>query len=90
MAVWRVLLNVSLADLRLHVAGIDVSEFEWAHASAHYTNLTIQQLKPTLMVDMATNAIYTRYPRDDDTEARYPNRATGGDTQRSVDYNAGQ
>ena len=45
MAVWRVLLNVSLADLPLNgVAGIDTSGFERAHASAHYTkreNLTI-------------------------------------------------
>lgn len=61
MAVWRVLLNVSLADLPLNgVTGIDASGFERAHASAHYTkraNLTIQQLKTTLLVDSATNAI---------------------------------
>jgi IS5 family transposase len=61
MAVWRVLLNISLADLPLNgVAGIDASGFERAHASVHYTkrtNLTIQQLKTTLLVDTAANAI---------------------------------
>jgi IS5 family transposase len=61
MAVWRVLLNVSLADLPLNgVTGIDASGFERAHASTHYTkrtNLTIQQLKTTLLVDTATNAV---------------------------------
>jgi len=61
MAVWRVLLNVSLADLPLNgVTGIDASGFERAHASTHYTkrtNLTIQQLKTTLLVDTGTNAI---------------------------------
>ncbi len=61
MAVWRVLLNVSLADLPLNgVTGIDASGFERAHASTHYTkrtNLTIQQLKTTLLVDTTTNAV---------------------------------
>ncbi|QLG61898.1 IS5 family transposase [Halorarum salinum] len=61
MAVWRVLLNVSLADLPVNgVTGIDASGFERAHTSAHYTkrtNLTIQQLKTTLLVDTATNAV---------------------------------
>jgi len=61
MAVWRVLLNVSLADLPLNgVTGIDASGFERAHASTHYTkrtNLTIQQLQTTLLVDTATNAV---------------------------------
>ncbi len=61
MAVWRVLLNVSLADLSVTgVTGIDASGFERAHASAHYTkrtNLTIQQLKTTLLIDTATNAV---------------------------------
>ncbi len=55
------LLNVSLANLPLNgVAGVDVSGFERAHASTHYTkrtNFTIQQLKTTLLVDTATNAI---------------------------------
>ena len=61
MAVWRVLLNVSLADVPLNgVTGIDASGFERAHASTHYTkrtNLTIQQLKTTLLVDTATNVM---------------------------------
>ncbi|RNJ22601.1 IS5 family transposase [Halosegnis longus] len=61
MAVWRVLLNGSLADVPLNgVIGIDASGFERAHASTHYTkrtNLTIQQLKTTLLVDTATNVI---------------------------------
>jgi hypothetical protein len=38
MAVWRVLLHVSLADLPLNgVTVIDASGFERAHASTHYT-----------------------------------------------------
>jgi IS5 family transposase len=61
MTVWRILLNVSLVDLPLNgVTGIDASGFERAHSSAHYTkrtNLTIQQLKTTLLVDTATNAV---------------------------------
>jgi IS5 family transposase len=61
MAVWRVVLNVSLADVPLNgVTGIDASGFERAHASTHYTkrtNLTIQQLNTTLLVDTATNAV---------------------------------
>jgi len=61
MAVWRVLLNVSLTDLPLSgVTGIDASGFERAHASTHYTkrtDLIIQQLKITLLVDTATNAV---------------------------------
>ncbi|MFB6202528.1 MAG: IS5 family transposase [Halorhabdus sp.] len=61
MAVWRVLPNVSLTDLPVNgITGIDASGFERAHTSAHYTkrtNLTIQQLKTTLLVDTATNAI---------------------------------
>jgi IS5 family transposase len=61
MAVWRVLLNVSLRDSPVNgVTGIDASGFERTHTSAHYTkrtNLTIQQLKTTLLVDTATNAV---------------------------------
>ena len=61
MAVWRVLLRVSLVGLPLDgVTGIDASGFERAHASAHYTkrtNLTIQQLKTTLLVDTGTKAV---------------------------------
>lgn len=41
MAVWRLLSNVSLADLPLNgVTGIDASEFERAHDSTHYTKRT--------------------------------------------------
>ena len=65
MAIWRVLLNVSLADLPLNgVTGIDASGFEWTYASTRYTkrtNLTIQQLKTTLLVDTATNAVLDIY-----------------------------
>lgn len=61
MTVWRVLLNGSLADLPLNgVTSIDASKFERAHASAHYTkrtNLTIQPLKTTLLIDTAANAV---------------------------------
>jgi IS5 family transposase len=61
MAVWRVVLNVSLVDVPLNgVIDIGASGFERAHASTHYTkrtNLTIQQLKMTLLVDTATNAV---------------------------------
>lgn len=61
MAIWRVLLNISFADLPLKgVAGIDASGFERAHASVHYTkrtSLRIQQLNTTLLVDSATNAV---------------------------------
>jgi Transposase and inactivated derivatives, IS5 family len=42
------------------ITGIDASGFERVHASTHYTkrtNLTIQQLKTTLLVDTATNAV---------------------------------
>ena len=39
MAVWRVLLNVSLADLPVNgVLGIEASGFERAHASTQHTN----------------------------------------------------
>jgi IS5 family transposase len=75
MAVWRVLLNVSLADLPLNgITGIDASGFARAHTSAHYTkrtNLTFQQLKTTLLVDTATNAlldIYVTTTRKHDTQ----------------------
>ena len=59
MAVWRVLLKVSLADFPVNgVTGVDASGFERAHASTHYTkrtNFIIQRL--TLLVDTATNAV---------------------------------
>jgi IS5 family transposase len=61
MAVWRVLLTVSLEDLPVNgITDIDASGFERAHTSAHYTkrtNPTIQQLKTTLSVDTTTNAV---------------------------------
>ena len=61
MAVWRVLLNLSVTLLPTNgVVGIDASGFERSHASKHYTKrakLTIQQLKITLLVDTRSNAI---------------------------------
>lgn len=42
------------------VTDIDTSGFERASPSAHYTkrtNLTIEQRKTTLLIDMATNAV---------------------------------
>jgi len=61
MAVWRVLLNLSVRLLPTNgVVGIDASGFDRSHASKHYTNrtrLTVQQLKVTLLVDTRVNAI---------------------------------
>jgi IS5 family transposase len=61
MAVWRVLLNLSVTFLPTNgVVGIDASGFDRSHASKHYTKrtkLTIQQLKVTLLVDTRANAI---------------------------------
>jgi IS5 family transposase len=61
MAVWRVLLNISVTLLPTNgVVGIDASGFDRSHASKHYTKrtkLTIQQLKVTLLVDARANAI---------------------------------
>jgi len=61
MAVWRVLLNLSVRLLPTNgVVGIDASGFDRSHASKHYTKrtrLTIQQLKVTLLVDTRVNAI---------------------------------
>jgi len=61
MAVWRVLLNLSISLLPTNgVAGIDASGFDRSHASKHYTKraeLTIQQLKVTLLVDSKVNAV---------------------------------
>ncbi|UIO99497.1 IS5 family transposase [Halobaculum sp. CBA1158] len=60
MAVWRVLLNLSITLLPTSgVVGIDASGFDRSHASKHYTKrtkLTIQQLKVTLLVDTRANA----------------------------------
>lgn len=61
MAVWRVLLNLSVSLLPTNgVVGIDASGFDRSHASKHYTKrakLAIQQLKVTLLVDTRANAI---------------------------------
>jgi IS5 family transposase len=61
MAVWRVLLNLSVTLLPTNgVVGIDASGFDRSHASKHYTKrtrLTIRQLKVTLLVDTRSNAI---------------------------------
>ncbi|MHC3381492.1 IS5 family transposase [Haloarcula sp. H-GB5] len=61
MAVWRVLLNLSVTLLPTNgIVGIDASGFDRSHASKHYTKrtkLTIQQLKVTLLVDTRSNAI---------------------------------
>ena len=61
MAVWRVLLNLSVTLLPTNgVVGIDASGFDRSHASKPYTKrakLTIQQLKVTLLVDTRSNAI---------------------------------
>ncbi|GGL40430.1 IS5 family transposase (plasmid) [Halarchaeum sp. CBA1220] len=61
MAVWRVLLNLSVTLLPTNgVVGIDASGFDRSHASKHYTKrtkLTIQQLKVTLLVDTRANAV---------------------------------
>ncbi|UPW01895.1 IS5 family transposase [Halorussus gelatinilyticus] len=61
MTVWRVLLNLSVTLLPTNgVVGIDASGFDRSHASKHYTKraeLTIQQLKVTLLVDTRANAI---------------------------------
>ena len=62
MAVWRVLLNLSVTLLPTNgVVGIDASGFDRSHASKYYTkrtDLTIQQLKVTLLVDTKANAIF--------------------------------
>ncbi len=75
MAVWRVLLNVSLADMPVSgVTGIDGSGFERAHALTHHTkrrNLTIQQWKTTLLLDTATSAdldVHVTTTRKHDTQ----------------------
>ena len=61
MAVWRVLLRLSITLLPTNgIVGIDVSGFDRSHASKHYTRRTklrIQQLKVTLFVDTRANAI---------------------------------
>lgn len=68
-------MNALLADLPLNdVTGIDATGFERAHTTAHYTkrtNLTIQQLKTTPLVDTATNTvleIHVTTTREHDTQ----------------------
>jgi len=61
MAVWHVLLTLSETLLPTSgVVGVDASGFDRSHASKHDTKraeLTIQQLKVTLLVDAKVNAI---------------------------------
>jgi IS5 family transposase len=61
MAVWRVILALSATLLPTSgVVGVDASGFDRCHASKHYTKraeLTIHQLKVTLLVDTKMNAI---------------------------------
>ena len=61
MAVWRVLLTLSVSPLPTNgVVGIDASDFDRSHASKHYTKrakLTIHQLNVTLQVDSKVSAV---------------------------------
>ena len=61
MAVWRSILTLSATLLPTSgVVGVDASGFDRSHASKHYTKraeLTIQQLKVTLLVDTKVNSI---------------------------------
>jgi len=75
MAVWRVLLNLSVTLLPTNsVVRIDVSGFDRCHASKHdmkRTKLTIQQSKVTLLVDTRANAIldlHVTTTRKDDSQ----------------------
>lgn len=75
MALWRVLLNVPLHNLQMKgVTGIVASGFERAHDSTNHTkrtNLTIQELKTTLLVDTATKAVLSPHgtsPRKHETQ----------------------
>ena len=61
MAFWRVMLILSATLLPASgVVGVDASGFDRSHASKHYSKraeLTIQQLKVTLLVNTEMNAI---------------------------------
>ncbi len=61
MAIWRVLLTLSVTQLPTNgIVSIDASGLERSHASKHYTKrakLRIQQLKATLLIDTRVNAI---------------------------------
>jgi hypothetical protein len=73
MAVWRVLLNLSITLLPTNgVVGIDASGFDRSHVSKHYTKrtkLTIQQLNMTPSGGHEVERDY-RGTRNDDTKAR--------------------
>ena len=57
MAVWRVILTLSATFLPTSgIVGVDASGFDRSHPSKR-TELTIQQLKVTLLVDTKVNAI---------------------------------
>jgi hypothetical protein len=62
MAVWRVLLNFSTTLIPTgSVAGVDASGLDRGHVLKRYTKraeLTIQQLKMTLLVNAKVNAIF--------------------------------
>lgn len=86
MAVWRVLLNVSLADLPVNgITGIDASGFERVHPySLHEAG---EPHYPAVEDDAAGRHIdqrRSRHSRDDDTKTRYADCATGGETERGV------
>ena len=61
MSVWRVLPDLLITLLPTNgVVGIDTSGFDRGYASKHYTKrtkLTIQRLKPTILVDTRANEI---------------------------------
>jgi len=61
MAAWRVILTLSATLLPTSgIVGVDASGFDRNHDSKHYTKraeLTIQQLKVSLLVDTKVNAI---------------------------------
>jgi hypothetical protein len=61
IVVWRIILTLSATLLPTSgIVGVDVSGFDRSHASKHSTKraeLTIQQLKVTLLVDAKVNAI---------------------------------
>jgi hypothetical protein len=61
MDVWRILLTLPATLLPTSgVVGVDASGFDRSHALKHYpkrAELTIQQLKVTLLIDRKVNAI---------------------------------
>ncbi len=96
MAVWRVLINLSVSLLPTNgIAGIDASRFDRCHASEHYTKrpkLTIQQLKVTLLVDTKANAVFDIHittTRKHDTQIAPSLRNTSCPIRKSADYSSG-